>query len=256
LFGEPTSGGNVVGREFDLPELYCACRDLTTAAGVNRALAQVFRLLAQRRISRQEAATFAHLAKLLLRSISEARAESADPIRSGFRIPVESSGESVHPIRMDVPSEQRESRDLSVPAPVNKVEPERGASPKLSPSGDDPISPVSRPTSNLRQSGEAVAAAPDNQQGQTIESNPCTMNTCATFLGNSRKISRSEIAGLKPDQNEHLQKTPIRGRIGVPSPGESVHPIRMDVPSEQRESRDLSVPAPANKVEPEPGNSP
>ena len=81
LFGSPSPGGNVVGAAFDLPELYSACRDLTTAAGVNRALAQVFRLLAQRRISRQEAATFGHLAQLLLRTISLAHAESADPTR-------------------------------------------------------------------------------------------------------------------------------------------------------------------------------
>src|SRR4029077_10564020 len=76
LFGTPGPGGGaVVGAAFDLPELYPACRDLTTAAGVNRALGQVFRLLAQRRISRQEAATFGHLAQLLLRSISLMRAE-------------------------------------------------------------------------------------------------------------------------------------------------------------------------------------
>ena len=102
LFGDPSPGGYVVGAALDLPELYSACRDLTTAAGVNRALAQVFRLLAQRRISRQEAATFGHLAQLLLRSISAARAESADPIRS--------SGEShqrdeLSPVNKVVPSE-------------------------------------------------------------------------------------------------------------------------------------------------------
>src|SRR6266568_803578 len=90
LFGDPSPGGYVVGRALDLPELYSACRDLTTAAGVNRALGQVFRLLAQRRISRQEAATFGHLAQLLLRTISAARAESTDLARSGFRTPVES----------------------------------------------------------------------------------------------------------------------------------------------------------------------
>src|SRR6266566_596949 len=90
LFGEPSPGGYVVGAALDLPELYSACRDLTTAAGVNRALGQVFLLLAQRRISRQEAATFGHLAQLLLRTISAARAESTDLARSGFRTPVES----------------------------------------------------------------------------------------------------------------------------------------------------------------------
>src|SRR5438445_9959136 len=76
LFGDPSPEGYVVGRALDLPELYSACRDLTTAAGVNRALAQVFRLLAQRRISRQEAATFGHLAQLLLRTTSAMRQEN------------------------------------------------------------------------------------------------------------------------------------------------------------------------------------
>src|SRR6266581_9608685 len=103
LFGDPVSGGNVVGAALDLPELFSACRDLTTAAGVNRALGQVCRLLAQRRISRQEAATFAKLGHLLLQSISHARAEYDDPTR------------------IVVPSEQREPRDLSVPTPVNKA---------------------------------------------------------------------------------------------------------------------------------------
>src|SRR2546427_8624242 len=92
LFGDPAPGGNVVGAALDLPELHSACRDLTTAAGVNRALAQVFRLLAQRRISRQEAATFGHLAQLLLRTISVMRAESTDLARSAVRTPVESTG--------------------------------------------------------------------------------------------------------------------------------------------------------------------
>src|SRR2546428_11320599 len=92
LFGDPSPGGYVVGRALDLPELYSACRDLTTAAGVNRALAQVFRLLAQRRISRQEAATFGHLAQLLL--------------------------QTVHPMRMDVPS-SGESHQQGELSPVN-----------------------------------------------------------------------------------------------------------------------------------------
>src|SRR4029077_3885910 len=76
LFGTPGPGGGAaVGAGFDPPNLYPACRDLTTAAGVNRALGQVFRLLAQRRISRQEAATFAKLGHLLLQSISAVHSE-------------------------------------------------------------------------------------------------------------------------------------------------------------------------------------
>ena len=76
LFGDPAQ--SFISSKLDLLELSAACRDLTTAAGVSRALAVVFRLLAQRRISRQEAATFAKLGQLLLRSISAARAESAE----------------------------------------------------------------------------------------------------------------------------------------------------------------------------------
>src|SRR5690348_11599867 len=80
LFGDPAQ--SFISSKLDLLELSAACRDLTTAAGVSRALAVVFRLLAQRRISRQEAATFAKLGQLLLRSLSAARAEAADLIRS------------------------------------------------------------------------------------------------------------------------------------------------------------------------------
>jgi len=80
LFGTPyVSPPRVVcGAGFDVPELYSACSDLTAPSGVSRALAQVIRLLAQRRISRQEAATFGHLAHVLLQSFAIARAESAE----------------------------------------------------------------------------------------------------------------------------------------------------------------------------------
>jgi hypothetical protein len=79
LFGVPyvSSPRIVCGAGFDLPELYSACSDLSTPGGVSRAVAQVIRLLAQRRISRQEAATFAHLAHVLLQSFAIARAENA-----------------------------------------------------------------------------------------------------------------------------------------------------------------------------------
>src|SRR6266581_4512892 len=136
LFGDPAPGGNVVGRALDLPELYSACRDLTTAAGVNRALGQVFRLLAQRRISRQEAATFGHLAQLLLRTISLMRQENlsssfgpSGSAAKGYQRdalsplnkvadPIRSSGEShqqdeLSPVNKVVPSEHRELRNLS-----------------------------------------------------------------------------------------------------------------------------------------------
>src|SRR6266571_190141 len=124
LFGDPAPGGNVVGRALDLPELYSACRDLTTAAGVNRALGQVFRLLAQRRISRQEAATFGHLAQLLLRTISLMRQEN---LTSSF----EPSGSAAKGYQQDALSplnkvadpirSSGESHQQDELSPVNKV---------------------------------------------------------------------------------------------------------------------------------------
>src|SRR5690348_13119699 len=92
LFGEPFCESHIRGRSYDLPELFSASGDLTTAAGVNRALGHVFRLFAQRRISRQEAATFGHLAKLLLRTISLMAAESESAEATG--IAIQSSGDS------------------------------------------------------------------------------------------------------------------------------------------------------------------
>jgi len=188
LFGEPSPGGNVVGAALDLPELYSACRDLTTAAGVNRALAQVFRLLAQRRISRQEAATFGHLAQLLLRTISAMRAESADPIRIG------------------VPSEQREPRDLSVSSPVNRH--------------DDATSVVTP------YSGESDAATSPPRKGyppaakvyQQDELSP--PNKGALFAGN-KVIPNPPSADERGAQ--FASRTVLRETPPVSSPVKSVH---------------------------------
>ena len=71
-------------REFALaPELEALAADLTTATGVNRALGQVFRLLAQNRISRKDAVAFGYIAQLLLQTVPGVRAEAADPTRIG-----------------------------------------------------------------------------------------------------------------------------------------------------------------------------
>src|SRR5260370_27580232 len=67
LFGDPA--GSFVTRKLDLPELYSACRDLSTAAAASRALAQAVHLLAHRRRSLQERATFAKLGHLRLRTL-------------------------------------------------------------------------------------------------------------------------------------------------------------------------------------------
>jgi hypothetical protein len=124
LFGDPAPGGNVIGAALDLPELHSACRDLTSATSVNRALAQVFRLLAQRRISRQEAATFGYLAQLLLQT-----ADPTSPPRKGYQQDALFAGNKVVPSSRERHQQdalspakevQRESRDLSIPSPIDQ----------------------------------------------------------------------------------------------------------------------------------------
>lgn len=64
-------------REFDLaPELVTLASDLTTATGVNRALAEVFRLLAKKHITRKDAVAFGYIAQLLLQTVPGVRAEA------------------------------------------------------------------------------------------------------------------------------------------------------------------------------------
>jgi hypothetical protein len=183
LFGRPAPGGNVVGAAFDLPELYSACHDLTTAAGVNRALAQVFRLLAQRRISRQEAATFGHLAQLLLRTITLARAESVSAPAAIARANATSS----------VILSSGESHQQDELSPVNKVERERRMSPE--PASELDISPASSPACEpvpSRPHRNGASAPPD-------------------FTCNSSEINTYENVELKTLQNEHLQEIPGSG---------------------------------------------
>ena len=167
LFGSPARGGNIVGAAFDLPELYSACRDLTTAAGVNRALAQVFRLLAQRRISRQEAATFGHLAQLLLRTISLSHAESVSAPAAGAR------ADATSPV---IRSEQSERKIAPEPAPKLDISP---ASPAC-----EPVLSRQHPS---REHNNGASAPPDS-------------------VCNSSEINTSENVELKTPQNEHLQK--------------------------------------------------
>jgi hypothetical protein len=207
LFGTQSSGGSVVGAGFDLPELYSACRDLTTAAGVNRALAQVFRLLAQRRISRQEAATFAKLGHLLLQSISAARTD---------------------PARIGVPSEYRERGASPVLLPHEKVGPSSDSHPNTKPPAkpgpsfratirtEESQSLNAPPTSEeslphiTRPSLDALSAVSQALSEPTAAKNSSGTNTSATSVCNSREMNTYENAELKPAQNQHLQKKPTQ----------------------------------------------
>lgn len=176
LFGDPTYRRET--RALDFPELYSACRDLTTAAGVNRALAQVFRLLAQRRISRQEAATFAKLAHLLLRSISLARSESdaAFGDRVGANTP--------NAVILSESGLADESKDLSASPPVN------GAPIQCLP-GPSPSSTA----------GAIEGHVPNASRSQHLKADN----------SNSRTISTYKNIEDKTAQNQHLQKNGLHG---------------------------------------------
>jgi hypothetical protein len=198
LFGDPVAGGMVVGAALDLPELYSACRDLTTASGVNRALGQVFRLLAQRRISRQEAATFGHLAQLLLRTISAMRAESTDPAsppRKGYQRDALFAGYEV------VPSEYHErGAQFASRKPLQEISPEPspqhtngGSARQPAPSGVNSPAPPEPPAASSQPQADANPA--ENSPG---------INTSASVRCNLSEISTYEIAELKTLQNEHL----------------------------------------------------
>jgi hypothetical protein len=189
LFGTPSSRGSVVGAGFDLPELYSACHDLTTAAGVNRALAQVFRLLAQRRISRQEAATFGHLAQLLLRSISLARTET-----------VASASENEQPMTpvvelqpSTVPACRPHSPTQDQPSPVNKAIP------------GEPL-PTDESTRRV------CAPAPSERDLPQIAQNQQIRNSSR----NPNKINSYKIIEDKTVQNQHIYKTDSGGAVRVP----------------------------------------
>src|SRR6266568_7293077 len=148
LFGDPSPGGYVVGRALDLPELYSACRDLTTAAGVNRALAQVFRLLAQRRISRQEAATFGHLAQLLLRTISAMRILAGEnPAANVYLSAGESHGhQELSPVhKAELRGVDKDHQELSPDNKVATLENGARADSRLTPRREENAAPASCP---------------------------------------------------------------------------------------------------------------
>jgi hypothetical protein len=219
LFGTPSSGGSVVGASFDLPELYSACRDLTTAASVSRALGQVFRLLAQRRISRQEAATFAKLGHLLLQSISAvhssreslsaANVYPQDELRGANKGHQELSRAK----RVYVPSFPR--ADLAAPrssVPTLAAAPpaqQAGPSPKGADTCSTPSTP--QPPPSVNSSGQTDVAVVTDEPSATQPPPPLAsikqqFPTESPVAHNQRRINTYENTEVKTVHNEHLRK--------------------------------------------------
>jgi hypothetical protein len=113
------------------PALVALCGDLTTATNINRALSQVFLLMAQGRIPQKQAVAFGYISQLLLQTVPGIRSEyvsvhgyrdwenrlktsltqntneAPDPSPEGEnKRPTTAAAD--HPARMVVPSEQRE----------------------------------------------------------------------------------------------------------------------------------------------------
>jgi hypothetical protein len=198
LFGDPTYRRET--RALDFPELYSACRDLSTAAGVNRALAQVFRLLAQRRISRQEAATFGHLAKLLLRTISLMNAESERDAEASVVIPSEYHERGIPPEVLP-----HGSGGAAIGGADELGLAGEGAEESFDSSAKADSLKMTPPSFGRRVSRGAATASLSPAQ-RIAKSNSPKISTYAAPHCNSPEISTYENAKDQVMQNEHLQK--------------------------------------------------
>jgi hypothetical protein len=242
LFGDPSYRCET--RKLDFPELYSASRDLSTAAGVNRALAQVFRLLAQRRISRQEAATFAKLGHLLLQSIRAARAELVDALPdgpaqdedSGVILSESASAGESHGHQELSSLKKVESKDLSASPPHNPSShlPAQPSAECVIPKTSSPISaPTFAHRVEIGRSGEdeeSRAGSPahadsacvgvQSRRRNGVQHGPASrhfppdapaeaisalrINTSVASVRNSSEISTSENPRDQVMQNQHL----------------------------------------------------
>jgi hypothetical protein len=100
------------------PELQALCSDLTTATNINRALAQVFLLTAQGRISQKQAVAFGYLSQLLLQTVPGIRSEFVSAFGyAPWEQKLKSSLESNHNDDPDAPGFSRETSEQ----PFNRV---------------------------------------------------------------------------------------------------------------------------------------
>ena len=208
LFGTPHTRGLVRGPSFDLPELFSASRDLTTATGVNRALGQVFRLLAQRRISRQEAATFAKLAQLLLQSIRAASHEQ----------PISEVVEREKGLAANVyPQDELRGGKEVIAALFAHKEVERRISPNPIPAKEipSPFPPHQNEAASISQPIPLMMNPPTPRipfdaspapPSPIAINNSSEMSTSAASVCNSREINTSRNIGVETIQNQHLHQ--------------------------------------------------
>ena len=249
-------------REFSLaPELEDLAADLTTATGVNRALGQVFRLLAQNRISRKDAVAFGYIAQLLLQTVPGVRAEAisafgykdwaqklqstlspqpAGPAVSACAPPAPSTSPRTPP-----QSAKPETPACTAAAPIHSGAPANASAASVFSPPNSTIRPgsSSRATNGSEGTLRDAIAPPDYDSllsrsldlvDGKFDASPESQREARRLLNDLERLTppratASECAlpqtRSQPAQNVHLQNE---------------HPDRMFVPSDEPEPRDLS----------------
>jgi hypothetical protein len=216
-------------REFALaPELEALAADLTTATGVNRALGQVFRLLAQNRITRKDAVAFGYIAQLLLQTVPGVRAEAVSAF--GHEAWASHLQSTLTP-QPDPPAAESTAPVCAPPAPA--------ASPSTPPRAAKPENPV--PVAAVANASATSAFSRPNYADLLSRSldlfdgkfdvSPESQRESRRLLRDLEQITPPRVTDAEcvlpqtrsqPAQNVHLQNE---------------HPDRMFVPSDEPEPR-------------------
>ena len=160
-------------REFALaPELEALAADLTTATGVNRALGQVFRLLAKNHITRKDAVAFGYIAQLLLQTVPGVRAEAVSAFghkvwQENLKVrlgPEDSAAKATLPPRTSTHRMQLRGDRKVEHSPLNKVHLQSSLTPQPNPPAAESTAPICAPAAPAASPSATVprAAKPEN----------------------------------------------------------------------------------------------
>jgi hypothetical protein len=184
----------------EAPELEALCGDLTTATNINRALAQIFLLLAQGRISQKQAVAFGYLSQLLLQTVPGIRSEFVSafgyrPWQENLTIRLGSSGSAAkgyqpprkgYPLAAKVyPQDELSPPNKDALFAGNKVElsPLNKVKSKLSPQPNEPAAPPEAPPAGENDHGPAICTPTESTSTKEPEvSTESSHSTLATAM--------------------------------------------------------------------------
>jgi hypothetical protein len=170
--------------------------DLSTATAINRALAQVFRLLAQKRITQREAVAFGYLAQLLLQTVHGVRSEAISAFghqhwSQSLKSKLNSMPEpTLQPVRIEREPQQTAPEIFPVSAPGNSNTPPRAIA--LAEPAPPAANAVPASIGNYKIPSQSVPSLADSALAQThpqLSSNE--------HLQNHWTLSRAECALTK-----------------------------------------------------------